>query len=617
MDFCPRCGGIILHGTKCSKCGFDKNSSNFEIRTLKIKPYSKYISLSEKKLFENNVDLLIGLIENFDQLDLTSDDLIVNIDNIIDISNEKFIENERKFILKQFREELNSRERYISDSDKFEFKNKYNKDYCNYYVELEFDKKIDLVNKQIIRKQKDIVYIQFKEELNSYNHHISDLDKEKLKEKYFIDDYDFYSELKCDFHIEKFNERIIQKQKDIVYEQFKEDLKSYDNYISDLERDNLKEKYYVDGFDYYNDLNCDFHIDRFNEGVVEKQKDLIISNLKDEYIPYSEKINIENKLNLNFDISEIIDEHNDNFIKKQMKLENDFFDNVDNRTLDINQRIAVLTDDDNTQIVAVAGTGKTLTIQAKVKYLIEKQGILPEDILCISFSNSARDDLARKLKRTIGEVPVEVRTFHSLGYSILGQNGQGKEVPEYEISNLIKNYFKESFSENSDLIKDIVEFFCYYYNIVLLGLDNLKLETFKSRLTTLNEYDEYLSEYLQITNVKKKKEYMSNVKDLIVSNFLFIHNIKYEYSKQAILKVKDYDKYKLWYFNFLFSNLNEYIPEDIKLDFIYELHENFASTKFKNYPNFYLPEKDLYIDLIPVNSNWENILDDEKKEKIS
>lgn len=408
-----------------------------------------------------------------------------------------------------------------------------------------------------------------------------------------------------------------KNKKNEFLEEFLEFLNNSNKYIKTPERDQLKEKYNKEYYPFYDELNFDEKIDEYNDVLLEKEKTNILKNLKNEYIPYSEQVNIEKNLNFDLDITKIIDEHNENFIKEQMEIEQYYFDDIAGKSLDTNQRIAVLTDADNTQIVAGAGTGKTLTIQAKVKYLIEKKGIAPEDILCISFSNSARDDLANKLEKTIGDAPVEVRTFHSLGYSILGRNGQGKEVPEYEISDLIRNYFKELADESSSLIKDIVEFFCYYYNVIFENMSNLKLETFKSRLTTLNEYDEYLSEYLQITNVRKTKEYMTNIKDLIVSNFLFIHNIKYNHLTQLILKDKNYDKFISKYSSYLFANSGEYIPNKIKLEFINEMHQDFACKRVDYYPSFYLPNEDIYIELIPINSDWETSLNEKEKENVS
>ena len=62
-------------------------------------------------------------------------------------------------------------------------------------------------------------------------------------------------------------------------------------------------------------------------------------------------------------------------------------------SLDAEQRKVVLSDEDYTLVVAGAGAGKTTTMAAKVKYLVEKKHINPEDILVISFTNKAVGEL--------------------------------------------------------------------------------------------------------------------------------------------------------------------------------------------------------------------------------
>ena len=54
------------------------------------------------------------------------------------------------------------------------------------------------------------------------------------------------------------------------------------------------------------------------------------------------------------------------FVKEELKKYSTFFDNIEGRKLDIQQRTAVVTDEDNNIVIAGAGSGKTTTIVGKV-----------------------------------------------------------------------------------------------------------------------------------------------------------------------------------------------------------------------------------------------------------
>ena len=87
--------------------------------------------------------------------------------------------------------------------------------------------------------------------------------------------------------------------------------------------------------------------------------------------------------------SSIIAKHNDQYIQRHLKEDKDYLDKilvpVDPKILlDEEQRRVVLSDEDYTLVIAGAGAGKTTTVSAKVRYLTEKKGVAPEDILVIS-----------------------------------------------------------------------------------------------------------------------------------------------------------------------------------------------------------------------------------------
>ncbi len=103
---------------------------------------------------------------------------------------------------------------------------------------------------------------------------------------------------------------------------------------------------------------------------------------------------IDTTVNTYNNFEKLIDEKNERFIQKEMVKEKDYLDNVLKSVdpvidHDEDQRRVVLSDEDYTLVIAGAGAGKTTTVAAKVKYLVDKKDIDPKKILVISFTNKA------------------------------------------------------------------------------------------------------------------------------------------------------------------------------------------------------------------------------------
>lgn len=90
---------------------------------------------------------------------------------------------------------------------------------------------------------------------------------------------------------------------------------------------------------------------------------------------------------------------------------------VNGYELDKDQVKAVTSKKRRILVLAGAGSGKSLTIIGRVKYLIHELNVNPKDILCISFTNDAVDSL----KNDLNEKEVEVMTFHKLALKIIGR----------------------------------------------------------------------------------------------------------------------------------------------------------------------------------------------------
>ena len=96
--------------------------------------------------------------------------------------------------------------------------------------------------------------------------------------------------------------------------------------------------------------------------------------------------------------------YNDFFIEKEKKKYQKYFDTMFDIRLTDEQREAVVKDEDVNYINAGAGTGKTTTILAKVKYLVEKKKIKEDKILLLTYNKDVEVDINNKLDKIGGLV---------------------------------------------------------------------------------------------------------------------------------------------------------------------------------------------------------------------
>ncbi|MBI4063137.1 MAG: UvrD-helicase domain-containing protein [Elusimicrobia bacterium] len=101
-------------------------------------------------------------------------------------------------------------------------------------------------------------------------------------------------------------------------------------------------------------------------------------------------------------------------------------------TLNIAQREAVTYAGRHLLVFAGPGTGKTRVITHRVVYLIKRQGIDPETILAITFTNKAASEMKGRLSVLLGDVPGHpwVGTFHAFAHWLLRRHSKDLKLPE-------------------------------------------------------------------------------------------------------------------------------------------------------------------------------------------
>ena len=253
-------------------------------------------------------------------------------------------------------------------------------------------------------------------------------------------------------------------------------------------------------------------------------------------------------------VPEIIRQHNDFFIQKHIKDEKIYLDNIlkecdPNILLDNEQREVVLSNEDYTLVIAGAGAGKTTTVAAKVRYLVEKQGVFPENILVISFTNKAVNELKERINHNL-KINCPISTFHSIGNAIMNINEDGKKriVEGGYMFSVINRYLKENVLRDSELVDKLILFFGSYFTAPYEGKDLAEYFQFISK-TEFSTIKSNVQEYIQqIIDHKTKEvktlnnEILRSQEEVNIANFLYLHQIDYEYEPFYQYQILDSNK---------------------------------------------------------------------------
>src|ERR1700677_3945361 len=83
-------------------------------------------------------------------------------------------------------------------------------------------------------------------------------------------------------------------------------------------------------------------------------------------------------------------------------------------------------------VIAGPGTGKTQLLSLRAANILTKTDTLPENILCLTFTESGAQEMRRRLVNTIGDdaYKITIGTYHSFGSEIIRQN------PSYFVGNI-------------------------------------------------------------------------------------------------------------------------------------------------------------------------------------
>ena len=209
------------------------------------------------------------------------------------------------------------------------------------------------------------------------------------------------------------------------------------------------------------------------------------------------------------------------FVATELSEMETFFDRIESKPLSPEQRLAVVTDEDATLVLAGAGSGKTSVIVSKAAYLIARGIRAPEQILLMAFGNDAAAEMAGRISERSG-ASVDALTFHALGNKII-RTAEGVAPPladhatdDAKYRFLLREILSRGIAENDALRGLLLKWFSEFF------------------LPYKNEWDfESLDEYFQWVEANELRtlngDQARSFEEWEISNWLYLNGIKFEY----------------------------------------------------------------------------------------
>ena len=160
--------------------------------------------------------------------------------------------------------------------------------------------------------------------------------------------------------------------------------------------------------------------------------------------------------------------------------------------LNASQLEAVTSTEGFIRVIAGAGSGKTRALARRFAYLVNEIGILPGNILCVTFTNKSANEMRQRIHNLTGDNDTGyISTFHSFCVSVLQEDSHALQYPKSflvldnsDIDSMLKIIYEErgltlrnmTFSKARDMIEIIklIKEPKYYLDMLNMSLDTLR-----------------------------------------------------------------------------------------------------------------------------------------------
>lgn len=215
------------------------------------------------------------------------------------------------------------------------------------------------------------------------------------------------------------------------------------------------------------------------------------------------------------------------------------------------QEEAIMHRDGPAMVLAGPGAGKTYVITNRVKALIDKYGVKPEQILVVTFSKAAAVEMKERFEMLTGgqRLPVRFGTFHSVFFQIL-RLAYHYEVKDIATPALKYRFLEETLNETgyevddkkeflSDIEKEIsrvkgegIEIDCYFSSACSAEIFQKMYRGYQEKLQRHRclDFDDMVVYTYQLLKEREdiRRRWQAQFRYLLIDEFQDINRLQYE-----------------------------------------------------------------------------------------
>ena len=241
----------------------------------------------------------------------------------------------------------------------------------------------------------------------------------------------------------------------------------------------------------------------------------------------------------------------------------DFQDIEELQGLNASQLEAVTTTEGFVRVIAGAGSGKTRALSHRFAFLVNEIGILPGNILCVTFTNKSANEMRQRIHMLTGDNDTGyINTFHGFCVSVLQEDSHAVQYPKSflvldnaDIDAMLGTIYEErgltlrdmTYGQARDMI-EIRKIFRepqYYLDMITMSLDTLREKYLKARDPAYIIFYGYLyqekkcfgldyndlikfSLYIFSQNPEIRLKWQSRLEYIMIDEFQDIDDLQYE-----------------------------------------------------------------------------------------